>query len=239
MIRDKKQHGGFTLIEVMAASVITAFIAMVAVSGLMGVTSARQQVDEVTVINDELRFVADQIRQDLAGFYRNQEDMLFEGLLEDTPEGLFPIMRFRTVCDAKARLDHPEGDLYEVEYFLAAGEEGQPWIARRKCPIVGNEETILETAGGVLTRLAEQLSLFGLRYFNGSEWLTEWPMELNRTPMLIEVSLGAVLENEDGIQTVHTKQFFVNFPRHEQSSGTEEPVDLEMNVESAEEALGQ
>jgi hypothetical protein len=126
-----------------------------------------------------------------------------------------------------------------MEYFLTPGEDDQPWIARRQCPIVGNEETLVETAGGVLTRLAERLSLFQLRYFNGSEWLVEWPMELERVPMLVEVSLGAVVEEKSGLQTIYTKQFFVNFPRIEQSSGTAEPVDLEMNVESAEETLGE
>ena len=67
-----KRQDGFTLLEVMAASVITAFIAMVAVSGLVSVTSAREQIDEVTVVNDELRFVADNLRRDLAGAARTR-----------------------------------------------------------------------------------------------------------------------------------------------------------------------
>jgi prepilin-type N-terminal cleavage/methylation domain-containing protein len=235
-MKTKQKHTGFTLIEIMAASVITAFIALVAVSGLMGVTSARQQVDEAALVNDELRFTADCIRRDMAGFYRDPKTLLFEGALEETPAGIFSKVRFHTVCDAKARYDQPEGDLYEVEYFLAAGDDGQTWVARRQCPIVGNEETLEETAGGVMTRLSERLSLFGLRYFDGTQWLAEWPMEWMRTPMLVEISLGAVVEEKGGKETIYSKQFFVHFPRTEQ---TGESVDLEMDVQSPEETLGE
>ena len=232
----RNKHNGFTLVEVMAASVITAFIAMVAVSGLVSVTSAREQIDEVTIVNDELRFVADSLRQDLAGFYRNKNAMLFEGSMEETTAGLFPRLRFRTICTDKARPDQPEGDLYEVEYLLAAGDEGQPWIARRQCPIVGNEETPEETAGGMMTRLAEQLSLFQLRYFDGEQWQQDWPMELARTPMLVEVSLGARVKEKSGKETVYSKQIFINFPRNGQE---DEEVDIEMEVENPEEAMSQ
>jgi prepilin-type N-terminal cleavage/methylation domain-containing protein len=235
MKKQRKQYG-FTLVEVMAASVITAFIAMVAVSGLVSVTSAREQIDEVTIVNDELRFVADSLRQDLAGFYRNKNAMLFEGSMEETTAGLFPRLRFRTICTDKARPDQPEGDLYEVEYLLAAGDEGQPWIARRQCPIVGNEETPEETAGGMMTRLAEQLSLFQLRYFDGEQWQQDWPMELARTPMLVEVSLGARVKEKSGKETVYSKQIFINFPRNGQE---DEEVDIEMEVENPEEAMSQ
>ena len=231
----RKQHG-YTLVEVMAASVITAFIAMVAVSGLVSVTSARGQIDEVTIVNDELRFVADSLRRDFAGFYRNKNAMLFEGSMQETDSGVFPKLRFRTVCNGKARPDQPEGDLYEVEYIMTADDEGQPWIARRQCPIVGNEETPEETAGGMMTRLAEQLSFFQLRYFDGEQWLQDWPMELQKVPMLVEISLGAIVKEKNDKETIYSKQFFVNFPRNGQE---DEEVDLEMEVEDPEEAMRQ
>ena len=231
----RKQHG-YTLVEVMAASVITAFIAMVAVSGLISVTAARGQIDEVTIVNDELRFVANSLRRDLAGFYRNKNAMLFEGTMEETHTGLFPKLRFRTICTGNARPDQPESDLYEVEYILAPGDEGQPWIARRQCPIVGNEEMPEETAGGMMTRLAEQLSFFQLRYFDGEQWLQEWPMELAKVPMLVEISLGAIVIEKSGNQTIYSKQIFINFPRNGQG---DEEVDLEMEVDNPEEAMNQ
>ena len=229
-----KKNNGFTLLEVMAASVITAFIALVAVSGLVSVTSARQRIDKVTVVNDELRFVADRLRKDLLGFYRNKDEMLFEAAVEETNAGQFPRLRFRAICDSKARLDQPESDLYEVEYFLAPGQEGKPWIARRQCPIVGNEETPEQTAGGVMTRLSEQLSLFQIRYFDGQQWLQQWPVEWQRVPTLIEISLGGRIAEKSGRQEIYARQFFVGFPRNGQD---DEEIDMGMEVENPEEAL--
>ena len=236
MIAIKRKQSAFTMLEVMAASVITAFIAMVAVSGLVSVTSAREQIDEVTIVNDELRFVADCLRRDMAGFYRNKNAMLFEGSMEETSAGVFPKLRFRAICTSKARMDQPEGDLYEVEYFLTAGDEGKPWIARRQCPIVGNEETPQETAGGVMTRLAERLSLFQVRYFDGEQWQQDWPMESMQTPTLVEISLGARVEEKNGKETLYAKQFFITFPRNGQE---DEEIDMEMEVENPEEAMSQ
>ncbi len=236
MIRTTAKQNGFTLVEVMAASVITAFIAMVAVSGLVSITSARGQIDEVTIVNDELRFVADSLRRDLAGFYRNKNAMLFEGTMEDAGMDMFPKLRFRTIYTGKARLDQPEGDLYEVEYFLAAGDDGLPWIGRRQCPIVGNEETPEETAGGMMTRVAEHLSLFQLRYFDGQQWQPDWPMELQQLPVLMEISLGAIVKEKSGKEKVYSKQIFINFPRNGQE---DEEVNLEMEVDNPEEAMSQ
>lgn len=230
----RRKQNGFTLLEVMAASVITAFIALVAVSGLVSVTSARERIDKVTIVNDELRFVADSMRRDFLGFYRNKNEMLFEATTEETNAGVFPKLRFRAICDNKARLDQPEGDLYEVEYFLSPGQEGKPWIARRQCPIVGNEETPEETAGGILTRLSEQLSLLQIRYFDGQQWLEQWPVEWQRVPTLIEISLGGRVEEKSGREMIYARQFIIGFPRNGQD---DEEIDMEMEVENPEEAL--
>jgi prepilin-type N-terminal cleavage/methylation domain-containing protein len=235
-MKRRPKQSGFTLVEVLAASVITAFIALVAVGGLVSVTAARGQIDEVTIVNDELRFVADSLRRDLSGFYRDGNSMLFEGMMQETDSGLFPRMRFRAICNGKARPDHPEGDLYEVEYFLADDDQGNLWIARRQCPIVGNEETPEETAGGVMTRLAEQLSFFQLRYFDGEQWLQDWPMELEEVPMLIEISLGAIVKEKNDRTELYAKQVFINFPRNGQE---EEEMNLEMDVPDPQEAMSQ
>lgn len=240
-----RKQFGFTLLEVMAASVIMAFIAMVAVSGMMSVTSARSQLDEVTVVNDELRFVADRIRSDLADFYRNPNIIIFEGAQEDTAIGTVPRLRFWAVCSSKARSDQPEGDLCEVEYFLAMGDNDQTWLARRQCPVVGNEEDYTETDGGVITRLAEDISYFQVRYFNGTDWVEVWPAELEELPLLVEVSLASRVTEKSGKQTVYAKQLFVNFPRNgdDTTASTEEEteteVDLEMDVSDPEAAMTQ
>jgi hypothetical protein len=54
--------------------------------------------------------------------------------------------------------------------------------------------------------------------------------------MLVEISLGAVVKEKSGNETIYSKQFFINFPRNGQE---DEEVDLEMEVENPEEAMSQ
>jgi prepilin-type N-terminal cleavage/methylation domain-containing protein len=151
---------GFTLVEVLAASVITAFIILVAVNGLVNAMSSRSRLDEAARAADELRYAADSIQQDLRRVYRDGTELLFEGLLAQTPSGVLPRLRFRAVRYEKARAAEPEGDLYEVEYFLMPNQDSLS-LARRVCPIVGMEMLPAETAGGILTKLNETITYFG------------------------------------------------------------------------------
>ena len=78
-------HKAFTLIEMLVASVIGAFIAIVAVSSLKAVTSARETVDDGIAVSDELRFATDMIRKDLCNIYRDTdtESLKFECEVDD------------------------------------------------------------------------------------------------------------------------------------------------------------
>jgi hypothetical protein len=87
-----------------------------------------------------------------------------------------------------------------------------------------------------MTRLAEQLSFFQLRYFDGEQWLQDWPMELEEVPMLVEISLGAIVKEQNDRNELYTKQVFINFPRNGQE---EEEMNLEMEVPDPQEAMNQ
>jgi hypothetical protein len=49
--------------------------------------------------------------------------------------------------------------------------------------------------GGVLTVIAEDISIFQIRFFDGEQWADEWPEEMETMPELLEVSLGTVPED--------------------------------------------
>ena len=68
----KREKTGFTLVEIMAATVIGGFIAIVALGVLRTVTSAKEMVYSDTNATDELRFAARTIRNDLTNLYRDQ-----------------------------------------------------------------------------------------------------------------------------------------------------------------------
>jgi type II secretory pathway pseudopilin PulG len=211
--KQTQQYGGFTLVELMAASVITAFIAMVAVGGMISVTSARSSLDEVTEVMDELRYAADLLRQDLASVHRDRQEMLFEGAVEDSAAMVLPRLRFRAIGTTKARSSQPESDVYEVEYLFVTGQDGKNRLCRRVCPIVGIEDQDDQTAGGILTKLSEHIAFFGIRYFGGTDWSSVWSVDQQLLPTLIEVSLASCVVDKNGKEKIYSKQVIVTFSR--------------------------
>jgi type II secretion system protein J len=212
-MRQYHKNKGFTLLEVMVAAVIGAFIALVAVGSLRAVTTAREQVNFNIAASDELRFAAKMLRNDFANFYRagDIEDMKLEGLVTGSDQNPITSVTMYTVCEQKARRDQPEGDMYEVQYYLLY-EEDQSSLMRRVCPVVGIEEDE-ETEGGMLTRIAEGVGGFEIRYYNGYEWLQSWSLETeSMLPELIEVSLFSSQSLDSEQKNALMKSFIVNFP---------------------------
>lgn len=221
-----RQHSGFTLVEMTAASVITAFLALVAVGGLMSISAARSRLQQATETMDELRYVVDLLRGDLANLYRDRFEWFFEGGVETASDGDWPRLRFRTVLADKARADQPEGDLYEVEYAFITKPDGGRQLCRRVCPIVGVETEPAQTAGGILTWLSDKIAYLGIRYFDGTQWRKDWPADLRQWPLLIEVSLAAKVVEHGGPPRIFARQIVAHFPRlgEEQFEALGEPA---------------
>ena len=205
---------GFTLLEMLVAAVIGAFIALVAVGSLRAVTEAKEQVNSNIAISDELRFAVRMLSEDLANFYRDSdiESMKLQGTLEASTDNSVTSLTMYTICTRKARLDQPEGDIYEVQYFLLS-QDDRSSLMRRVCPIVGIEEDEL-TQGGMLTTIAESIAGFQVRYYDGYSWLSEWSLETEGAlPELLEVTLIASESMSPQQGDASTKSFIVNFPR--------------------------
>ncbi len=212
---------GFTLLEVMAASMIGAFIAIVAVGTLRTVTAARERVNNNVTVADELRFAVNMLRTDLMNLYRDidRNSIKFVGTIEETSYGLVRSLTMRIVGTAKARANEPEGDIYEVQYLLSRDEDNSV-LLRRLCPIVGIEEDI-ETQGGMLMTIAENILDFDIQYFDGTEWLNEWPVEATGLPGLVQVVLTAANSQEAEEKDLVNRSFIVSFPRMAESDEQE------------------
>jgi general secretion pathway protein J len=177
---------GFTLVEVMAAVTIGAFIMMVAVGTLKAITSSAELVETNISAAAEVRFAMNLIKRDLVNLYRdeNKENTKLIGTTEESSAGNVSYVVFYTVNRMKARADQPEGDVYEVEYSLLQDGE-QSLLMRRLWPNPNDEYE----PGGILAVIAEDIEVFEVRYFDGEEWANEWPEEMEVLPQLIEVSI--------------------------------------------------
>jgi len=198
---------GFTLVETLVASTIGAFIALVAVGTLRAVTGSTETVDSAITTAAEVRFASNTIGRDLINLYRdkNKTNTKLIGTVIESGQGNISYLILYTTSRARARVGQPEGDIYEVEYYLMQDEAGSR-LMRRFWPNPNQEYE----PGGILSVLAEGIEVFEVRYFDGEEWSNEWPEEMQTLPKLIEVNIVGGQANQWGLIM---ESFIVNFPR--------------------------
>lgn len=201
---------GFTLVEVMLASTIAVFVALVAVSALKAISTSAEMIDNSVNVAAEVRFASKTIATDLANLYRdsNFKDTKLVGTIEESNEDLVSCLVLHTVGRIKARTEQPEGDVYEVEYYLLKDEE-QSALLRRLWPNPDKDAQ----PGGMLSVIADDIDVFQVRFFDGQDWQIEWPEETEFLPQLVEVNIAAKVRNKAGLLK---ESFIVNFA---QSSG--------------------
>ncbi len=187
-MRTTFKNAGFTLVELLVATMLGTFIALVAVGTLRAITTSSEMVNSNIDSAAEIRFASSLISTDLMNLYRDQTsaNMKLVGTTQEVGQGAAASLTFYTVARAKARPDQPEADVYEVQYFLAQDQE-QSALFRRIWPYPDpNDEA---DPGGVLAVIAEDIDVFEVRYFDGAEWSNEWPEDMQTIPQLVEVNI--------------------------------------------------
>ena len=202
-----QRRRGFTLVELVLASVIGAFIAAVAVAAFRTVSASAEMVDHNVRAAAEVRFAASMVARDLANLYRDgdTDSMRLIGGVTESGAGTASWLVLYTTGRAKARIDQPEGDVYEVEYSLDQ-ENGDSVLYRRLWP---NPDVDSEPRG-LVTVVAEDIEHFAVRFFDGQQWQTEWPEQMRSIPELVEVTITA---RQAGKAIGPVEMFVVNFSR--------------------------
>jgi type II secretion system protein J len=140
---------GFTLVEILVASTIGAFVALVAVGTLRAVTASSEMVDSGIATAAEVRFASNMVARDLVNLYRDKTkaNTKLIGTVVQSGQGDTSYLILYTVSRVKARAGRPEGDIYEVEYYLAQGED-KSRLMRRFWPNPNQEAE----PGGILVK---------------------------------------------------------------------------------------
>jgi hypothetical protein len=168
------------------------------------------------------------LARDLTNLYRDADprSMRLIGASQGSEYSETPYLRFYTVGRAPARIGQPEGDVYEVEYVMmqtpgieasgggASGDEASDatMLFRRLWPNPDRERE----PGGILVPIAKNIDVFQIRFFDGEQWVIDWPEELESLPQLIEVTL-ATLPRGEGEPIAET--FVISFNRMPGGSG--------------------
>ena len=188
-------------------------VALVAVGTLRAISGSAEMLQGTISTAAEVRFAAQTIARDLQNVYRDvdQKNNKFVGTVDDTGEVPSCSLTFYTVGRTKARIDQPEGDIYEVEYLLLKDEENSA-LTRRWWP---NPDPNAQEPHGVLSVIAENIDVFQVRYFDGEDWQQEWPEEMRSVPDVVEVLISAQVP---GRNELLTETVMVNLVR---AKGTE------------------
>ena len=214
-----RQSGGFTLVEILLATIIGAMIAVAAFAVFRSVTGNRDALEYYAEIMANGRYALNLIRDDLANFYRDEdpEMMCLRGIKRDIEGKPADRLIIYVVSEQKVRKAAQEGDVYEVEYGISEDtEKGISFLARR-CGAV--EDKSIGNSGGIMTRVARYIDELKFEYFDGQDWQRQWQqadlprrvrvtlklldVESNHSPLEIsqEVSLPAQLQPADEIET--------------------------------------
>ena len=210
---------GFTLVEILLATIIGAMIAVAAFAVFRSVTDNRGTLEYYAEIMANGRYALNLVRDDLANFYRDEdpEMMRLRGVKRDVEGKSADRLIIYMVSEQKVHKAVQEGDVYEVEYGISEDtEKGISFLARR-CGAV--EDKIIGNSGGIMTRVARYIDELKFEYFDGRDWQRQWqqtdlPQRVRITLKLLdaesnrpsidmsqEVSLPAQLQSPDATET--------------------------------------
>ena len=85
-------------------------------------------------------------------------------------------------------------------------------LVRRICPKLAGIEDAEPGygSGGILTVIAEDVIQFSILYYDGEDWIPEWPAELQNLPDLLDVQIVCIGR---GGKSKIEKDFFVSLSK--------------------------
>ena len=217
---------GFTLVEVLAATLLGALVALAAGAALQTVTKSREKADAYSELSGNGRYALGRIRDDLANVYRGtkSEPMYFVGTTQSTSGDRSDRLLFHAVVHEKQHGRETVGDMYELEYGLSKSDLTSGGVLWRRCGPVG------KPAQNNVSRIAEHVSRIKFAYFDGDSWRGQW-QEPEAVPLLVRVDLE--LSDFAGATTMTLSQVIA--PAAKVGRWTKELGHVEEGTEASEE----
>lgn len=187
-----RPKAGFTLLEVILATVIFTLVVAAAYGLLHASQSLAERAEFRAQLRQEARIVLDVVRADLEGAYGS--DTVFDtGLLgtqgggDDTPLYKLDLV---SVNHATFRSTTAESDITRTSYYIDEEPGTEPTgLVRRKQKQLTNVTTVLREDEG-LEEIGPRVAYVMFRYYDGTEWTEVWDSTRSgKLPKAIEVTI--------------------------------------------------
>lgn len=209
-----RQRAGFTLVEILLATIIGAMIAVAAFAVFRSVTGNRDTLEYHAKIMANGRYALNLVRDDLANFYRAEDPEMtrLRGIKRDVEGKSADRLIIYVVSEQKVRKAAQEGDVYEVEYGISEDTKNGISFLARRCGAV--EDKSIGNSGGIMTRMARYIDELKFEYFDGQDWQRQW--QQTDLPQRVRVTLK-LLDAESNHSSIEMSQE-VSLPMWLQSS---------------------
>lgn len=193
----ERRYCGFTLVELLAATVIGVLVIIAAIVTSRSVSQSRRTARYYSDMMAQGRYALDYIRDDLANFSwsSDREKMLFVGTQGGTIQQPMDQLKLYVVSNRPLKARMGESGIYEVEYGLNVNKGTQESSLLRRCAIV--TDPAQGNPSGMLVQIAEQVRSLKLEYFDGTNWQRQWQSRRSGLPRLIRVSIILASERDD------------------------------------------
>lgn len=210
---------GFTLIELLVAASLVGIVLAAGATLVFQVSQARANVDQLAEHHAEADAALRTIASALSQQFRNtgEDNRFFIGTDDEVDGRPSDRIRFFAVSNRIIRPGEPESDVHQIEFYLEP-QDGEPFpsLLRRTDP-TRNEEP---DEGGVIELIARGVGALDFEYFDGTQWLPDWPEFLGSSPTALRVTVGVSLDDEAGTMRPYRRLiYFPMMPEPGASSG--------------------
>lgn len=203
------RRGGFTIIEVLVAIVITSVVAGVLYGSYLGslriIHGSHKGIEQLNMA----RHILGRISADLgSAFLRGyREYLVFVGVDGGDEEFGADTVTCIVAGHARSERDAAESELCEVSYFLEQGPEDEIYVVRREDPTLDQDPF----SGGEMQVVGEGVRSLDFEYYDGESWMGSWDSrEGNVLPLATRITV-TLRSEEKGEETGEEEVKYAEF----------------------------
>ncbi len=183
-----RRASGFTLVEVVLATTISALVLAGAYASLATILSAYRIQEGQYANTDKARLILSRMREDLAAAFLSPHQAMTRFVGTDNQNGTFSTdtLTFISTVNNSAHTGGGTSDLAEIQYYIDMDDSTEEkWLVRR----FDATPDMDPFSGGELALLGPQALSLNFEYFDGAAWWPTWD-SAEEIPIAVNVTVG-------------------------------------------------